>query len=190
MKFRSLVADPPWLYRNKKTGGSMKSGADHKYETLSLDDLCKLPVKDIADEDAVLFLWVTTPLKYEIAQAGLVEKWGFSYKTTIYWRKINKLGLGFNFRGAVEECWMCTRGKIKPWRTSHPNIIQSQPRKHSQKPDEFFEMIEPSINEYGLTPRLEMFSRTKRPGWVAIGNGVTGNDIRKDLKKLIKYDNI
>jgi len=47
-------------------------------------------------------------------------------------------------------------------------------------------MIEPSINEYELTPRLEMFSRTKRPGWVAIGSGVTGNDIRKDLRKMIK----
>jgi len=186
MKFKSLVVDPPWRYRNTNTGGSMKSGADNKYGTLSLQDLCKLPVKEVADDNAVLFLWVTTPLKYEIAQSGLVEKWGFSYVTTIYWRKINKLGLGFNFRGAVEECWMCKRGKVKSWRTDHPNVIQSQPRKHSQKPEEFFEMIEPSINEYELTPRLEMFSRTKRPGWVAIGSGVTGNDIRKDLRKMIK----
>lgn len=186
MKFRTLVADPAWQYTNKRTGGSLVSGADAKYMTLSLDNLCKLPVQDVADANAILFLWVTTPLKYEIAQSGLVEKWGFKYKTTIYWRKIMSLGLGYNFRGQVEECWMCTRGKVKPWRTQHPNVIQSRVRKHSQKPEEFFEMIEPCIDKFEMNPKLEMFAREQRPGWTAIGNEITGNDIKKDLKKLIK----
>lgn len=188
MKFKVILADSPWEYSNKRTGGSMISGADEKYNTLSLDELCKLPVKEVSDKNSVLFLWVTTPLKYEIAQSGLVEEWGFTYKTTIYWRKIMSLGLGFNFRGQVEECWMCTRGKIKPFRTQLPNIIESKVRKHSQKPEEFFQMIEPSLDKFKLNPRLEMFSRTIRPGWYAIGNEITGNDIRVDLRKLISYD--
>lgn len=188
MKFKVIACDAPWEYDNKRTGGSMVSGADEKYNTLSLDDLCNLSVEEIADKNAVLFLWVTTPLKYEIAQSGLVEEWGFTYKTTIYWRKIMSLGLGFNFRGQVEECWMCTRGKVKPFRTQLPNIIESKARKHSQKPEEFFQMIEPSLAKFSLNPRLEMFSRTIRPGWYAIGNEITGNDIRVDLRKLISYD--
>jgi N6-adenosine-specific RNA methylase IME4 len=188
MKFKVILADSPWQYSNKRTGGSLVSGADEKYNTLSLDELCNLSVEEIVDKNAVLFLWVTTPLKYEIAQSGLVEEWGFTYKTTIYWRKIMSLGLGFNFRGQVEECWMCTRGKVKPFRTQLPNIIQSKARKHSQKPEEFFQMIEPSLDKDKLNPRLEMFARTIRPGWYAIGNEITGNDIRIDLKKLISYD--
>jgi N6-adenosine-specific RNA methylase IME4 len=189
MKFKIIVCDSPWEYSNIRTGGSLISGSDAHYETLSLQDLCNLPVKQIADKNSVLFLWVTTPLKYEIAQSGLVEKWGYHYKTSIYWRKIMSLGLGFNFRGQVEECWMCTRGKVKPFRTQFPNVIQSKVRKHSQKPEEFFQMIEPSLERFNLNPRLEMFARIIRPGWYAIGNEISNNDIRVDLKNLIN-DNI
>ena len=188
MKFKCIVCDAPWLYRNKTTGGSMISGSDAKYNTLSLGDLCNLPVQEIVDKNAVLFLWVTTPLKYEIAQSGLVEKWGFHYITTVYWRKIMSLGLGFNFRGQVEECWMCKRGKIKSWRTQLPNVIQTKVRKHSQKPEELFKMIEPSLDKFDLNPRLEMFARDKRIGWYSIGNEITGNDIQVDLRELINYD--
>jgi len=188
MKFKTVVCDPPWSYKNKRTGGSMISGSGTKYNTLSLDDVCNLPVRKIVDTDAILFLWVTTPLKYEIAQSGLIEKWGFSYKTTIYWRKIMGLGLGYWYRGQVEECWMCTRGTIKAWRTQMPNIIQSKVRNHSQKPEEFFQMIEPSLDKFELNPRLEMFARYLRPGWNSIGEEITGNDIVTDLEKL--YDDV
>lgn len=195
MKFKTILADCPWRYSNVRTGGSMVSGADEKYNTLSLDDLCNLPVKQIVNKDAVLFLWVTTPLKYEIAQSGLVEKWGFHYVTTVYWRKIMSLGLGFNFRGQIEECWMCRRGSVKSFRTQFPNfiesdeVIQSKVRKHSQKPEEFFKMIEPSIEKFKLYPCLEMFAREKRKDWISIGNEISGNDIRIDLLNLMT-DNI
>ena len=185
MRFKAIVADPAWQYRSKRTGGSMTSGSNSKYTTLSLDELCDLPVKEIVDKDAVLFLWVTTPLKYEIAQSGLVEKWGFTYKTSIYWNKLGRFGLGYWYRGQVEECWMCVRGNVKAWRVQLPNIIQTKVGKHSEKPDEFFQMIEPSLDKFELNPRLEMFSRTERTGWHTIGNTITGNDIRVDLERLI-----
>jgi site-specific DNA-methyltransferase (adenine-specific) len=198
VKFKVILADSPWKYGNPNTGGSLKSGASAKYDTMSLKELCSLPVKKLADDNSVLFLWVTTPLKYEIAQSGLVEKWGYSYKTTIYWEKIGTLGLGFNFRNRVEECWMCTRGKVTPFRTSFSNVIEEcveelsnevvkeKPMGHSKKPEGFFKLVEPSLEKFDLNPRLEMFARTIRPGWRAIGNEITGNDIRIDLKKLIK----
>jgi site-specific DNA-methyltransferase (adenine-specific) len=198
MKFKALLVDSPWQYANPNTGGSLKSGANAKYNTMSLKELCSLPVKKVADNNSVLFLWVTTPLKYEIAQSGLIEKWGFKYKTTIYWKKTGNLGLGFNFRNQVEECWMCVRGKVIPFRTSSPNIIEDlveefgdsiieeKPMGHSKKPEGFFKLVEPSLEKFKLNPKLEMFARTVRPEWHAIGNEITGNDIRIDLKKLIK----
>ena len=169
-KYNVIVCDPPWSYKNKKTGGSMVSGAEAKYHSLTLDEIISLPVKDIADKDCVLFLWVTTPLKYEIAQAGIVERWGFHYKTAIYWRKIMSLGMGFWYRGQVEECWLCTKGKIKAFRCQKPNIIQSKVRSHSQKPEEFFEIIEPSLDKFELNRRIELFARTRRNKWESWGS--------------------
>jgi N6-adenosine-specific RNA methylase IME4 len=194
VKFKTIVADPCWSYKNKRTGGSLTSGAIDKYDTMSYDELKDLPVKDIADKNSVLFLWVTTPLKYEIATSGILEAWGFKYKTSIYWRKVMSLGLGFTFRGQVEECWFCTRGKIKSFRSQSPNIfetncIETKVRKHSQKPEEFFQLIEPSLVKFNLNPRIELFARERRDGWTSIGNEITGNDIRVDLKELIKNEN-
>jgi N6-adenosine-specific RNA methylase IME4 len=171
-KYKTILADCPWRYRNKKTGGSMVSGVEAKYPTMSLEELHDLPVKEIADKNAVLFFWVTTPLKYEIAQAKVIENWGFEYKTTIFWRKIMSLGMGFWFRGQVEECWVCTRGKVKAFRCQKPNFIQSKVRKHSQKPEEFFELIEPQLDKYELNPRIELFAREARPGWSYWGNHI------------------
>ena len=85
-KYQVIVADPPWQYRNKKTGVSMSSGASSKYPTLSLKEICDLPVTTISEKDCILFLWGTTPLAdypFEVMKA-----WGFQYKTKIYWRKI------------------------------------------------------------------------------------------------------
>jgi N6-adenosine-specific RNA methylase IME4 len=190
MKFKIIMADDPWEYNNKNTGGSFKSGANAKYNTLSLQELIDLPVKQIVDKNALLFLWVPTPLSNEIAKSGIVESWGFKEVVTkIYWIKTGSLGLGFNFRNQVEECWMCRRGTVKSFRTALPNVIMSKPGKHSEKPKELFEMIEPSIEKFKLYPCLEMFARKKRKNWMAIGNEITGNDIRIDLLNLIT-DNI
>ena len=70
-KYRIIYADPPWSYKNKRTGGSMKSGASSKYPTMSVDDICDLPVKDIAHENSVLFLWATVPLLPEERHGAL-----------------------------------------------------------------------------------------------------------------------
>jgi len=168
-RYKTIVADAPWTYRNKNTGGSMVSGSNAKYPVMTIQQVKELPVPEIAHKDAVLFLWVTTPLKNEIAQAKIVEKWGFQYKTSIYWHKTVKVGLGFWFRGQVEECWVCTRGKVKAFRDQHANIIHSKPGQHSQKPEEFFELIDPIIDKYRLDPRVELFARQKRLGWDAWG---------------------
>ena len=170
-KYQIICADPPWEYRNKKTGGSMKSGSITKYQTMSLQEICGLSVSTISDKNSVLFLWATVPL---LPEALLVmEKWGFKYKTALFWRKIMSLGMGFWYRGQVEILLMGIKGKLKAFRIQKANFVQTKVRKHSQKPDEFYELIEAS----NLNPKIELFARQKRQGW-----DVWGNEVESDIQ--------
>jgi len=170
-KYSVIVADPPWQYRNKNTGRSMKSGSSAKYPTMSLEEICSLPISTICEKNCVLFLWGTTPLAdytFEVMKA-----WGFKYKTKIYWRKIMSLGMGYWFRGQVEECLVGVRGNVKAFRLQKPNFIQSKVRNHSQKPEEFFQLIEPAVAN--LNPKIELFAREKRNGYDSWGDEISIN---------------
>lgn len=170
-KYQVIYADPPWSYRNKKTGGHSDgagpcSGAEQKYNTMELSEICNLPVKEISDKNCCLFLWATTPLLPEGFK--VMEAWGFEYKTSIYWRKIMSLGMGFWFRGQVEVCLFGIKGKIPAFHCQKPNFIQSRVREHSQKPNELLGLINPHIEN--LNPKIELFARERREGWDAWGN--------------------
>jgi len=175
-KYQIIYADPPWAYRNKRTGGSMKSGAADKYPVMSLDDILALPVGAIADADAVLFLWATVPLLPEAL--SVVEGWGFKYKTLVVWRKIMSLGMGFWLRGQCELCLVGVKGKVKPFKLQRANFIQTKALRHSAKPEEMRKLIETT----GLFPRIELFARQKVEGWDCWGNEVE-SDI--DLMELV-----
>lgn len=177
-KYRTILADPPRRYRNVKTGGSMKSGSAAKYPTMSLDELKRLPVHKIAARDSILFLWATTPLLDETFE--IMKGWGFSFKTAIYWYKIKSWGLGFWFRGEVELCLLGIRGKIKAFRCQESNFIQSKARKHSQKPEEFYQLIEPVC----LEPKIELFASERRKGWDALGFEIDGKDLKLSLEQF------
>ena len=159
--YKTILADPPWQYRNKNTGGSMKSGSAAKYSTMSLNEICAIKIP--ADRDCCLFLWATTPLLPEAFE--VMKAWGFKYKTTIYWRKIMSLGMGFWFRGQVEVCLFGIRGKVKAFRCQRPNFLQTKAGRHSEKPRELMELITPITP----APRLEMFARSRYPRWDACG---------------------
>ena len=169
-KYQIIYADPPWAYRNKNTGVSFKSGADTKYPTLTMDELFGLPVKDIMDKDSVLFLWATVPLMPEAFQ--LMASWGFKYKTMLTWRKIMSLGMGYWFRGQCEHLLMGTKGKVKAFRLQECNFIQTKVGKHSQKPEEFRQLIERATAKMPLTNRIELFARQKTEGWDVWGNEI------------------
>lgn len=144
----------------------MISGSQSKYPTLSVEEICQLPIDTISEKDSVLFLWATVPLLPEGFE--VMKRWGFEYKTSLFWRKIMSLGMGFWFRGQVEVLLMGIKGNIKAFRIQKPNIIQSRVREHSQKPDEFIKLIE----ETGLNPKIELFARTRRDGWDSWGNEI------------------
>lgn len=167
--FQVIYADPPWSYKNKKTGGSMISGAEAKYPTMSVDEICSLQIP--ADKNAVLFLWATVPLMPEAFQ--VMQAWGFKYKTMITWRKIMSLGMGFWWRGQCEHLLFGVKGNVKAFRMQEPNFIQAKAEKHSQKPHAFRELIERATPH--LPDKLEMFARNKFEGWHCWGNEVNSS---------------
>lgn len=172
-KFRTVLADPPWQFQNR-TG---KMAPEHRrlsrYGTMDLEAILRMPVRHIADETAHLYLWVPNALLPEGLR--VMEAWGFSYKTNLVWHKIRKdggpdgRGVGFYFRNTTELILFGVRGKNA--RTKAPgrrqvNIIKTQKREHSRKPDELYDIIEMCSEG----PFLELFARGRRLGWSAWGD--------------------
>ena len=172
-KFATVLADPPWQFQNR-TG---KMAPEHKrlarYATMTLPEICALPVASVAADTAHLYLWVPNALLPEGLK--VMENWGFSYKSNIIWYKIRKdggpdrRGVGFYFRNVTEVLLFGVRGKnartLQLGRTQE-NIISTKKREHSRKPDEQYTLIEGCSNG----PRLEMFARGPRLGWTVWGN--------------------
>lgn len=172
-KFATVLADPPWQFTNR-TG---KMAPEHKrlcrYPTLSFEEIRKLPVKALVEDTAHLYLWVPNALLGEGLQ--VLEHWGFTYKTNLVWYKVrqdggpDRRGVGFYFRNVTEMILFGVRGKnartLQPGRTQE-NIIISQKREHSRKPDEQYHIIE----SCSRAPFLELFARGSRPGWFVWGN--------------------
>jgi N6-adenosine-specific RNA methylase IME4 len=172
-RFGTILADPPWQFQNK-TG---KIAPEHKrlarYSTMQLDDIKALPVVGAAEETAHLYLWVPNALLPD--GLAVMAAWGFNYKSNIVWQKIRKdggpdgRGVGFYFRNVTELLLFGVRGKnartLQPGR-SQVNIICTQKREHSRKPDEQFRLIE----SCSPGPYLELFARGERAGWTVWGN--------------------
>lgn len=158
-----IYADPPWRYEQ-----SMDTRAvENHYPTMTLDAICALPVASIATDDAVLFLWATSP---KLAEAmRVVEAWGFAYRTKATWVK-DSIGMGFWFRQRDETLLVAVRGDMPTPEKPHDSVIEAPRGKHSKKPAIFYEVIE---SYYPTLPKIELFARgTPRPGWAAWGNEV------------------
>jgi len=145
-KYRVIYADPPWKYDDERSG---MGGAIDQYDLMELEDIKALPVKDLAETDAVLFMWATAPLLKEGIE--VVESWGFKYKTHMIWNK--------------------TKGSCTPDTKDRPNSVQTIDRtgRHSEKPEEFRKIIE-TLYTYGN--KVELFARTAPEGWGAYGNEI------------------
>jgi N6-adenosine-specific RNA methylase IME4 len=133
---------------------------------MKLDEICAFPVKDLATNDAVLFMWTTAPHLREAFT--VLDAWEFEYKTNVAWVK-HAQGLGHFVRGQHEHLLIATRGDIPcPLPADRPpSVIQAPRREHSRKPDEAYELIE---RMYPDLPKYELFARQARPGWACWGN--------------------
>ena len=143
-------------------------GAIDHYNTMSLEDIKALPVKELTEDDAVLFMWTTAPLLEEAFE--VVNAWGFKYKTNIIWNKV-KPNLGNYTSVRYEHLMIATKGRGTTDNTERPNSVQTIERRgrHSEKPEEFRNIIE-TLYTYGN--KIELFSRKKVEGWEAYGNEV------------------
>ena len=154
-KYKVIYADPPWQYRVYSKKGQGRSAENH-YHTMNIDDIRSLPVADIADDDCVLFLWITFPCLKE--GISVMESWGFTYKTCGFnWVKRNKkkdtyfMGLGFWTRSNSEVCLIGTKGHPKRVSKAVSQICDSRVMAHSKKPDEIRKRI---VELCGDVPRI------------------------------------
>lgn len=179
-KYNTIYADPPWQFQNR-TG---KVAPEHRrllrYETMTIDDIRRLPIAEISDEKAHLYLWVPNALLPD--GLAVMDAWGFEYKSNIVWEKIRKdggpdgRGVGFYFRNVTELLLFGIKKNSSPNRTLDParsqvNLVRSQKREHSRKPDE----IIPIIEACSQGERIELFARGDRPGWDMWGNQATAD---------------
>ncbi|MGA2436845.1 MAG: MT-A70 family methyltransferase, partial [Bryobacteraceae bacterium] len=154
--FQVVVADPPWQY---DTGNSLP------YPTMPIEEIKAMPVKEIADENAILWLWTTNahlPVAFDVVTA-----WGFEYKTLLTWVK-DRMGTGEWLRGQTEHCLLAARGKPVFLHGSHATVLQAVRREHSRKPEEFYAVVEATCPG----SKVELFARQKRLGWQLFGDQV------------------
>ena len=183
-KYNLIYADPPWNYSDVRGGKIMHGGIGRHYKTLKTEEICKLPIKDLADEDCLLFIWATMPNLPEVFK--VITAWGFKYSTIGFtWVKLNSqnmkpfFGIGNYTKSNAELCFIATRGKTLKFKKSNKisSIILSKRREHSRKPDEARRRIELL---FGNIPKIELFARQKFEGW-----DCWGNEVPKEVQKVL-----
>lgn len=167
-KFRVIYADPAWSYNDKQDTPNL-GGASKHYQTMSLNEICNLPVKEISEKDSVLFLWVTSPLLEDAFE--VIKTWGFKYKSSFIWDKI-KHNMGHYNSVRHEILLIATKGSCVPDNKTLYDSVQSIERNdnHSEKPIEFLNIID---DLYSFGNKLEMFCRKiKKQNWYGWGNEI------------------
>ena len=171
-KYGVIYADPPWYFRSYSRKGEGRNANQH-YGCMSITDICSLPISTISDTNSVLLIWVVDPLLEQAFR--VINAWGFTYKTVAFtWAKTNtknlgfSMGLGYWTRSNPEMCLLATKGKPKRVSKSVKQLVVSERREHSRKPDEMYTYIEQLLNG----PYIELFARSTREGWDSWGDEV------------------
>lgn len=171
-KYNIIYADPPWSYKDKKNNDPKMGGIT--YPTMELEDIKRLPIKELCNKDCSLFLWVTMPMLKEGLE--VIDAWGFKYTTCAFtWVKQNPKGVGIYSglghwtNGNAELCLFAKKGRPIRVEKNVKQIILSPRQRHSQKPSEARDRI---IRLVGDLPRIELFARQYADGWDCWGNEV------------------
>ncbi len=164
-KYAVVYADPPWRYEHIKTESR---AIENNYPTMSLEDICALPIAKIGNTPSILFLWATTPKLEEALQ--VINAWGYKYRTSMVWAK-DRIGMGYWVRNQHELLLICTKGEmpVPAASASISSLVNSPRSEHSKKPEIFYEIIEKMFPDL---PKIELFCREAREGWGAWGNQV------------------
>lgn len=172
--YGTILADPPWRFANRTGKMAPEHRRLNRYSTLKFEEIEKIPVSDFAAEKSHLYLWVPNALLAEGME--VLKCWGFKYKTNLIWHKIRKdggpdgRGVGFYFRNVTEIVLFGIKGSLRTFGPGRRqvNIIRTQKREHSKKPEELYDIIEAC----SPGPYLELFARGSRENWDQWGNEV------------------
>ena len=206
--FSTIVADPPWDYSRKLSGGGTSGyspvhqsrggsrGAANHYATLTLEQLKILPVQTVAADKSHLYLWTTS--SFVVEAHTLATFWGFSPKILIPWIKMKqggrasiiraggdpyagvRMGMGLYVRHCAEFLLFAVRGKAPTLRKDQLGVLFAAQGRHSEKPLHAYEMIE----RLSPKPRLELFARGPRAGYEVWGDQADGNQIPQGTGNL------
>lgn len=163
--YRVILSDNPWKFKTWSRKGLGKS-PERCYRTMTVEEMCALPVSMVGADDCALFLWCTWPTIFQAQK--VIKAWGFKYSGLAWeWLKYNPktgkfaFGGGYGTRKNLEPCLLARRGKPNLLTKSERDFIIAPRRKHSQKPDEQYDKIERMFDG----PYLELFARHPWPGW-------------------------
>lgn len=166
-KYKTILANPPWSKNQKGARGAQKY-----YPLMSMKEILGMPVKDLADDNSVCWLWVTNSTIDE--GYDVLRNWGFEPKSVLTWFKFRpRYGLGVYLRNDTEHVILGTRGKMPIHVKNQPSWFIAPTASHSEKPREFFMIAERCYPE---TPRLELFARRRQPDW-----DVWGDEVESDF---------
>jgi N6-adenosine-specific RNA methylase IME4 len=173
-EYGTILADPPWQFENRTGKVAPEHRRLRRYPTMTMEEICALPVEQHAAKKSRLYLWVPNALLREGLR--VLDSWGFTCKTTLTWFKVRKdggpdgRGVGFYFRNVTETILFGVKGSM---RTLAPgrrqvNRLATRKREHSRKPDELYNIVE------ACSPAayLELFARAPRPRWAQFGDEV------------------
>lgn len=175
-KYKVIYADPPWHFNSKKAGGNMSSGALANYPVLTVEQMKRMDVTGMAQDDCLLVMWYVSSQPKEAIE--LAESWGFKVKhmNGFIWNKLTVnlnpfFGMGFYTRAGAESALIAVKGKPSNLIADHGvrQIHNAVNKKHSQKPQVFRDSI---VKMCGDVPRIELFARNKTEGWDVWGNEV------------------
>ena len=170
-RYRTIVADPPWGYRDK-LGGPHERGAEGHYGTMTMEELYGLPVGAWGMDDSHLYLWATNAFLEE--GHHLAKVWGFTPRTVLTWvkgrieggRLVQHIGLGHFYRNTTEHILFCVRGKQDTKYHDTPTAFVAERHAHSEKPAAFYDMVQ----RMSPGPYLDVFARKQRFGWDTWGD--------------------
>ena len=177
-----LLVDPPWRFKNYSAKGMSRSAENH-YPTMTVEEICTLPVGLLAAKDCVLFLWITDPFRERVCE--VFKAWGFKYSTRGFvWIKpkadsltdvpditaeeLWEQGTGYTTRANPEDCLLARRGRLQRKARDVSRVIVAPKREHSRKPEEIYRRIERLVSG----PYCELFARHRREGWDSWGAGL------------------
>lgn len=167
--YRVFYADPPWKYNSgdQHSKEEQDTTIGTHYGSMTIMEMCALPIRNMAQDNSVLFMWVTSPLLAECFD--VIKSWGFEYKTSIVWDKMAH-NVGHYVSVRHEFLLICTRGSCTPDIDKLlPSVVSEKRGEHSVKPEAFRTMID---TMYPLGDRIELFARRPAKGWEVWGNDV------------------